>query len=254
MRKLIVIGLFLNAALLAGRFWQELPARAAGRGGQGAGTACGDMNGDGAVDISDPIYLLAYLFNGGGAPVACAQEGGLTPEEKEILGHFSIVSLPTAAGSEPAKTLRLTGVNLQIVNGLEGTQTTNGSGNLIVGYEETRPAGAGVDDNVNFRTGSHNIVVGMKHNYTSYGGLVAGLENTVNGDFASISGGCTNTVTGSKASVSGGFLNSAAGGFASVSGGSLNEANGDISSVSGGFQRVSDGLYEWSAGSLNESE
>jgi parallel beta-helix repeat protein len=29
---------------------------------------CGDANGDGAVDISDAVYLIAYIFSGGPAP------------------------------------------------------------------------------------------------------------------------------------------------------------------------------------------
>jgi hypothetical protein len=30
---------------------------------------CGDANGDAAVDISDVVYLIAYIFSGGSAPV-----------------------------------------------------------------------------------------------------------------------------------------------------------------------------------------
>ena len=29
----------------------------------------GDVNGDGTIDIADPVYLLAYLFDGGPEPV-----------------------------------------------------------------------------------------------------------------------------------------------------------------------------------------
>ena len=32
----------------------------------------GDANGDGSVDVSDPIALLGFIFQGGPAPVACA--------------------------------------------------------------------------------------------------------------------------------------------------------------------------------------
>ena len=34
MKKLLVLALFLNAGLLAGRFWQELPVNAEGGAGQ----------------------------------------------------------------------------------------------------------------------------------------------------------------------------------------------------------------------------
>jgi hypothetical protein len=60
----------------------------------------------------------------------------------------------------------ITGANLRIVNGLGTTETTNGLGNLIVGYNEERaPDGA-----TNIRTGSHNVVVGAQNNFSSFGG------------------------------------------------------------------------------------
>jgi hypothetical protein len=53
-----------------------------GQGGQGKGgqlgASNGDVNGSGAIDISDAVYLLSWLFSGGSAPVALAQgDGGL---------------------------------------------------------------------------------------------------------------------------------------------------------------------------------
>jgi len=57
------------------------------------------------------------------------------------------------------------GVNVQIVDGSGDTYgDVNGLGNLIVGYNELR----GTSDN---RTGSHNVVIGAEHNYSSYGVL-----------------------------------------------------------------------------------
>jgi len=189
----------------------------------------------------------------------------LTPEQKELLGYFSIVSLPTGGGAPPAKTLRLTGVNLQLVNGMGGTQTINGVGNLIVGYEEPRPTSPGGDDHVNFRTGSHTIVVGMKHNYTSYGGLVAGDANEISRPYATVTGGSANTASGYaatvcagefntasgvQASILGGKFNTASGDNSAVGGGNNNQAQADDSSVSGGLGRVAPFLYNWAAGGL----
>jgi|RhiMetdeSRZDD1v2_1073273.scaffolds.fasta_scaffold281263_1 hypothetical protein len=77
-----------------------------------------------------------------------------------------------------------------IINGLEATDTTNGLGNLIVGYNELRP----LSDNV--RTGSHNVVVGRQNNFSSFGGLVAGAFNEISGEFAAISGGRFNSAIG----------------------------------------------------------
>src|SRR5262249_57163077 len=51
--------------------------------------------------------------------------------------------------------ITISGANLHIVNGLGATNTVNGLGNLIVGYNEHRfPA------SFNIRTGSHNVIVG----------------------------------------------------------------------------------------------
>ena len=110
------------------------------------------------------------------------------------------------------------GVNVNIVNGTDTTDgIVNGLGNLIVGYNELRVSG-------NDRTGSHNIVVGRYHNYSSHGGLVVGQGNAI------------------------------AGQFATVSGGSGNRAAGDYSSVSGGHVRHVTGSYDWAAGSLFQED
>ena len=45
---------------------------------------------------------------------------GLTPEQSEILSHMEIVYLQDGQGGQ-AKTIRITGVNVQIVNGLGAT-------------------------------------------------------------------------------------------------------------------------------------
>lgn len=236
MRNLLLIALFLNAFLIAGRIFQELPVEArAGTGG--AAGKNGDLNGDGERDLSDAVYLLDHLFQGGPAPVALAEEAGMTAEEKEILSHFSLVHLDGFGGDSPRATLRISGVNLQIVNGEGETATANGLGNLIVGYQETR--GSPLPDGRDFRTGSHNIVVGERHSYRGSGGLVAGYFNTLLGNYASVSGG---------------FNGTAAGDHSSVGGGLGNYAVGSYSSVSGGYQRTVVQDSGWRAGSLSETQ
>jgi hypothetical protein len=79
-RRLIIVGLFLNAALLAGRFWQEAAA-----GVDPVASENGDVNGDGKRDISDPIFMLSWLFSGGPEPVACAQSGSDLESRVEVL-------------------------------------------------------------------------------------------------------------------------------------------------------------------------
>jgi hypothetical protein len=92
----------------------------------------------------------------------------------------------------------ITGANLRLLNGLGSTETTNGLGNLIVGYNEPRDSGEPQ------QTGSHNVVVGKQHQFSSFGGLVVGLQNEIHGAFASVSGGVRNTAAGEHTSISGG--------------------------------------------------
>ena len=57
-----------------------------------AGPNCvnGDVNGDFVVDITDPIHLLGYIFEGTPVPVACAQNpSGITVDEMDfVLGRY----------------------------------------------------------------------------------------------------------------------------------------------------------------------
>jgi hypothetical protein len=134
----------------------------------------------------------------------------------------------------------ITGANLNIVNGSGSTDgTTNGLGNLIVGYNEQRNNPLYPDD----RSGSHNIVVGQYQNFSSYGGLVGGYFNAISSPYASVSGGEQNIASGFSSSVSGGSGNTVTGVDSSVSGGQCNIASGDFSSVSGGASNTAGGLW-----------
>ena len=146
----------------------------------------------------------------------------------EVLSHLSIVHLDDGNGGL-VKTLRVEGVNLQVVNGTGQTDAKNGLGNLVVGYNELR----GNDD---ARSGSHNIVGGMKANYESYGGLVCGWKNWVSSPYATVTGGSTSRAMGWASSVTGGHSNRAEGGNSSVAAGTNNVALGQFSLVAGGKQ------------------
>ena len=60
-------------------------------------------------------------------------------------------------------TLKIDGCNVQITNGTGSSTTVNGLGNLIIGYNpaNTEPGFPTA------KTGSHNLVVGDEHSYTS---------------------------------------------------------------------------------------
>ena len=102
---------------------------------------------------------------------------GIHGDVREFLSHISMVDLPDGQGGFN-RTVRITGINVQVVNGLGSTDTMNGTGNIVVGYNELgNPDG---DD----RTGSHNIVGGRRNTHASFGGLVVGDGNAVTGRFS----------------------------------------------------------------------
>jgi hypothetical protein len=175
-------------------------------------------------------------------------------------------------GTDPATgkpTARFTAVNVQIVNGTGSTFSTNGLGNLIVGYNEIAGSTAFCSDGVsvseegdievnddqatctsnggiwapNQRTGSHNLIVGNKNVYTQYGGLVAGYGNVVNAENSSVSGGENNIALGPVSSVTGGRNNKASGYWSWIGSGSGNTASGSNSSVSSGQLGIASGAY-----------
>jgi hypothetical protein len=148
---------------------------------------------------------------------------------ERTLTHVTSV---TGAGGLPE--VRITGANLRLVNGLRATATANGLGNLLVGYNEPRQG-------ENVQTGSHNVVVGQGHNFSSFGGLVVGRQNAISGAFAVVSGGFDNTASGASAAVCGGIFNRASGESAVVSGGFDNTASASATSVSGGIGNTASG-------------
>jgi len=142
---------------------------------------------------------------------------------------FDYVTVDTSAD-----TVTFEGANVLIQSGSGSTSgTINGLGNLIVGYNENTRIG--------IRTGSHNLVIGSEHVYLSYGGIVAGYFNGIDGAYASVLGGEGNTATGTSATVLGGYNNDASGDYATVVGGFGNEASADHSTVLGGYGNEASG-------------
>lgn len=168
-------------------------------------------------------------------------------------------------------TVRFTGVNLQIVNGMGASWAINGLGNLLVGYNENRALGsylcsegqyeeeidclaAGAVWSVSHKTGSHNIVGGHRNAYSSYGGLVVGSDNAVNRGTSSVVGGAENIASGIFSSILGGKRNITSGRESTVSAGNGNTAAGDLSSVSGGANNIASGTRSSvSGGGQNEA-
>jgi hypothetical protein len=130
--------------------------------------------------------------------------------------------------SRQGNTLRFSGVNVQIVNGEPSAGSLNGLGNLIVGYN--RDPGT--------QTGSGNVVIGDGQTFTSYGGFVAGLDNSLKGPDSSILGGYDNTVSGTNGAVGGGTWNDAGANAATVAGGLYNYADENGSGIFGGCSNL----------------
>lgn len=187
-------------------------------------------------------------------------------EYRKFHEHVEVIPDPNILNEY---TVRFTGVNVQIVNGLESTRTINGLGNLIVGYNEARPETepffmtsidvpevcddgryANEQDCVanggawewNHKNGSHNIVGGTRNSYSSHGGFVVGQSNAINRPGATVSGGWINVASGWHSTVSAGRGNQASGSEASVTGGLSNTAGGMGDSVSGGLDNTAVGV------------
>jgi hypothetical protein len=145
----------------------------------------------------------------------------------KLLPHVNYIE----SGVAGRPTIQFSGVNVQIVNGEGSTPAVNGSGNLVIGYDE----GPGT------QSGSHNLVLGTSQTFTSYSGIDAGIGNTISGPYASITGGSAGVASGQSASVTGGFANEATGIEASVTGGGSNVASYREASVSGGYLNTASG-------------
>lgn len=181
-------------------------------------------------------------------------------------------------------TVRFEAVNLQVVNGA-GSETGNGLGNIVIGYDGLRSANssyyepecsrgtkgnpypfqfpvnsqaeclaAGGTWQLNHKGGSHYLVVGDQHNYNGWSGIVAGLGHTSNTPHASVTGGTQNQANGWGATVSGGSRNRASGYLASVTAGTDNIASGQYANVGAGSDNVASGpRTSISGGTFNDA-
>jgi len=199
-----------------------------------------------------------------------AQLNGLNAQLVGVAAIGQYMSLESVNGHP---TVRFTGVNVQVVNGAGSTATANGTGNLIVGYDErdisgfahctigTNPStqepvrgesacidAGGAWITTGFKTGSHYLVLGTQNNYSRWGALVAGINNTSNYDYASVSAGNINTASGPNSIVSGGYYSTASGTSSAVSGGYANLASGLGSVVGGGTSNIASGFYSSATG------
>jgi hypothetical protein len=214
-------------------------------------------------DLLDRLAVLEATVQALHAKVTALETEVATLKSSQVMALNQYLTVTT--GDQPRALF--SGLNLQLVNGTGQTDSTNGRGNLILGYDAARHdemyfcsdgqftereacERAGQTWATSHKTGSHYLVIGDRNNYAQYGGLVVGTYNTSTGPGASVSGGRENKASGPYANVSGGTGNAARGPYTSVSGGESNAANGPAATVSGGTYNIANGA----AASVNGGE
>ena len=235
------------------------------------------------------ISTLQTTVNTQATTISSMQSQIYAINNSDVMALESYLTVDTLSDSRGPQ-VRLSGVNLQLVNGTGTTDgMPNGLGNLIIGYDLVRTSGNNICSDGNYsndqancvlynntwaishKTGSHYLIIGDYNNYSQYVGIVSGYTNTSNRSYASVVGGYYNTSSGSGSSVSGGKFNTASGNWSSISGGESNTisisaggssisggygntASATYSSVSGGNSRSATTTYNWVAGSLSEAQ
>jgi len=147
------------------------------------------------------------------------------------------------------------GTNVHIRSGSGATDdfgALTGLGNLVVGYDEPSttidPTYAPSD-----KSGSHNIVYGEGNSYPTYGGMVGGRLNAIEGDMATILAGARNTAEGNLSGIAGGHSNEARGDFSSINAGRYGIAQGEFTSIGGGESNLAIADYTSIQGGFDNS-
>lgn len=124
------------------------------------------------------------------------------------LGKYLKVDTTNVFNGVAGPHILFTGVNVHVRSGSGATNNNSaphtGLGNLIIGYNENTTPTPTLP-----RAGSHNLVGGSMNAFSSVGGMVFGLQNTISGQYASVLGGNGNTAAGSNSTVYGGLNNMA---------------------------------------------
>ncbi len=205
-----------------------------------------------AAQVNENFAALIQVLNAQSARIAQLETALAALQKNSALDLDGVMSVDS--DSYGHRRVLFTGVNVQIVNGADKTDSINGVGNLIVGYNEANASGvelcsfgfttdpdeckdAGFTWGTSFKSGSHNIVGGYGASYANFGGLVVGVNNTITNNYASISGGAANIASAYGGSVSGGASNLAYGNISAVHGGEANVTVSNLSSILGGNQQ-----------------
>jgi hypothetical protein len=104
-RTIAMCGLLL-AGFFAGALWIGIPVGAGGQGEPVTEPSTGDTNGDLVIDVSDAVYLLRYLFDGGEPPAACADSPALVARVEQLEENIGASEIRDVELSEAIDQLR----------------------------------------------------------------------------------------------------------------------------------------------------
>lgn len=141
------------------------------------------------------------------------------------------------------------GVNVYVDNGSGASAVadggiTNGVGNLIIGYNEV---GAST------KTGSHNVIIGPRHFYTSELGIISGTDNLVTAPNAAVIGGIANAVEAESSIIAGGNHNTVDGNNSAVVASERSFSSGSFTAVIASLTSRVTGAESFVASSVDSS-
>ncbi|ESP93792.1 MULTISPECIES: hypothetical protein [Pseudoalteromonas] len=170
----------------------------------------------------------------------------LTPDQQAKLSSI------LGCLSQSNDTVHIHGCNLQITNGLGETSSNNGTGNLIIGYNNGSSAPSAPTAST---SGSHNLVIGHGHTYTRSGSFIAGTNNTVHSpaSFVTGSSGLAEGRNASRSTIAGGLGNKNFAFQSGILGGNSNTISDQFSHamvILGGQHNDLDGQYSTIAGGV----
>jgi hypothetical protein len=151
-----------------------------------------------------------------------ARVDALTKQINVLTAQLATVQVTLQPFRRVGTDVIIEGANLHVRNGSGRTESNNGLGNLIVGYNERGESGV--------QTGSHNVVVGREHTFSSYGGIVAGSRSTATQPFSvyftgqtfSIDMGTSEMLTSGRTRIRGGSIDLLAAGALTIKGSTVN--------------------------------
>jgi hypothetical protein len=114
------------------------------------------------------LAVATALVSTGARPASAQRPSleGLAAQVSALQAQVAGLQAKLACQSTVGTEVYFTGCNVNIRSGAGATdEGVNGLGNLVIGYNESTGQA---------RTGSHNLIVGPRHSYSSYGGIIGG--------------------------------------------------------------------------------